>query len=97
MDVLALDRGVFVSEGDRVRYMDLASGTMYTLAGGLIGGKAGQGGNARLSLLRKPYGLALRYSKPLENYANVDVRFGNSNLKGMTTPMELYFAENGNH
>ncbi|CAD7923439.1 unnamed protein product [Amoebophrya sp. A120] len=104
-DVAVMDRGVFVAEGHRLRYLDLIYGQTYRIAGGVYLGNGGNGGLSKDALLNVPAGITLDKRYYWEFMA-VNAAFGTAQFQTANGDIykntqqfvyRLYFTEENNH
>ncbi|CAD7935103.1 unnamed protein product [Amoebophrya sp. A25] len=105
LDVAVMERGIFVAEGHRIRYLDLIMGQAYRIAGNLYSGNGGDGGLSQAALLNKPAGLTIDKRYYWEFLAT-DAAFGTATFQTAKGDMfqntqhfvyRLYLAEQHNH
>ena len=93
-DVAVLKRGLFLTEANTVKFLDLIKGDLWTVSGDYMTGNTGAPGSfASQAKLSVPFGVVAR-SEYLFKLSNI---FSSSPLRLVKWPFEIYFSEMKNH
>eukprot|EP00392_Amoebophrya_sp_AT5.2_P009347 g9375.t1 len=105
LDVAVMDRGIFVAEGHRLRYLDLIYGEAYRIAGTTYLGNSGNGGLSAAALLNVPAGLTI-HKRQYYTFLHVNAAFGTAKFQTANGDefsntqdfvYRIYFTEQMNH